>query len=103
MGRWYEGVYPIDFQINIEGEEIDNSELNDFPGKTEAKLTVKGTYSNAEMENKIENIWEQLKLLIYETLTQLSEQRLNKEQVSLPHSSSEDAISMNAEIEIQKN
>ena len=102
LGRWYEGVYPIDFQINIEGEEIDNFELNDFPGKTEAKLTVKGTYSNAEMENKIENIWEQLKLLIDDTLTPLSQQGLNKEQVSLPHSSIKDAISMNAEIEIQK-
>lgn len=99
LGRWYEGVYPIDFQIDIEGEEIDDSELNEFPGKTEAKLTVKGTYSNAEMENKIENIWEQLKLLIDDTLTQISEQGLKKEQVSLPPSYIKDAISMNAEIQ----
>ena len=99
LGRWYEGVYPIDFQIDIEGEEIDDSELNDFPGKTEAKLTVKGTYSNAEMENQIENIWEQLKLLIDDTLTPLSEQGLKKEQVCLPPSYIKDAISMNAEIQ----
>ena len=38
LGRWYEGVYPIDFQIDIEGVEIDDSELNNFPGETEVKF-----------------------------------------------------------------
>lgn len=98
-GRWYEGVYPVNFQIDLKGVEIDDYTLDSFPGTTEAKLTVKGTYSNAEMETKIENIWNQLKLLIEEALTSVYEQGLKKEQISLPASSVKDTISMNAEVE----
>ncbi len=99
VGRWYEGVYTIDFQIDLKGEEIDDRNLSNFPGTTEAKLTVKGAFSNEEMESKIENIWEQLKFLIDDNLMSLSEQFSQQAQVSLPPSSINDSISMDAKIQ----
>ncbi|MDJ0729257.1 MAG: hypothetical protein QNJ33_04615 [Crocosphaera sp.] len=73
-GRWYEGVYPIDFQIDLSGHEETERNPKKFNRVTDVKLNVTGTYSNQEMEQKIASVWEQLKALIKETLEQLSPQ-----------------------------
>ena len=87
FGRWYEGIYPIDFQLDVEGQESNEKTIQeDFLGLTTVKLTVKGTHSNPEMEQQIEGVWEKLNFLINETLTQLSQQTSYREQEALPPS-----------------
>ncbi len=59
-GRWYEGVFPINFMISLHGTEPENSAAGSAPGRTEARVTVDGTFPNAEMKRKIEDKWDGL-------------------------------------------
>jgi hypothetical protein len=59
-GRWYEGVFPINFMISLHGTEPENSVAGSAPGQTEARVTVDGTFPNAEMKKKIEDKWDGL-------------------------------------------
>jgi hypothetical protein len=45
-GRWYEGVFPIDFDINLRGEELGEVDPGGLIGRTIAQVTVKGSYVN---------------------------------------------------------
>jgi hypothetical protein len=45
-GRWYEGVFPVDFDINLRGEELGADDGRGLSGKTIAQVTVKGAYVN---------------------------------------------------------
>lgn len=52
-GRRYDGVFPIDFDVNLRGDEIGQG-ASTFSGKTVAQVTVKGAYAKgttAEKEN----------------------------------------------------
>jgi hypothetical protein len=53
-GRRYDGIFPINFDINLRGEEIGQGTSNTFSGRTAAQVTVKGAYAKraaAEKEN----------------------------------------------------
>lgn len=73
FGRWYEGVYPIDFQIYLNGYEK-NDDIQELLKMTRVRLTVEGTYSNSEMKQQIENVWEQLETIVQNTFHQISDQ-----------------------------
>ncbi len=44
-GRRYDGVFPINFDINLRGEEVGQGASSTFSGKTTAQVTVKGAYA----------------------------------------------------------
>jgi hypothetical protein len=71
-GRYYVGVYPIDYHLMLSGEIIKGDELYPHSGMTKVHLNVQGAYANKEMEETIENLWVQLSHLIRTTLEQLS-------------------------------
>jgi hypothetical protein len=58
-GRWYEGVFPINFIISLRGTEPEDS-VESALARTEAQVTVDGTFPNAEMKKKIEDKWDGL-------------------------------------------
>ena len=59
-GRWYEGVFPINFFISLHGAEPEDSVAGSALGWTVAQVTVDGTFPNAEMKKKIEDKWDGL-------------------------------------------
>jgi hypothetical protein len=59
-GRWYEGVFPINFIISLRGTEPEDSVAGSAIGRTVAQVTVDGTFPNAEMKKKIEDKWDGL-------------------------------------------
>jgi hypothetical protein len=62
-GRWYEGVFPIDFDVNLRGEDLGGDSTGPLIGRTIAQITVKGTYVHeAELAQRklIEERWEKL-------------------------------------------
>ncbi len=71
-GRWYDGIYPIEFKLHVRGHEPNSQTRQTFP-VTIVKRKVMGTYPNPEMEEKIENVWEKLDHLIRDLLDPLSE------------------------------
>jgi hypothetical protein len=44
-GRRYDGVFPINFDINLRGEEVGQANVGTLSGKTVAQVTVKGAYA----------------------------------------------------------
>jgi hypothetical protein len=67
-GRWYEGVFPINFIISLRGTEPEDSSAGSAPGRTVAQVTVDGTFPNAEMKKKIEDKWDGLHAKITDLL-----------------------------------
>jgi hypothetical protein len=67
-GRWYEGVFPINFFISLHGTEPADPVANPGLARTEARLTVDGTFPNAEMKRKIEDKWDGLHQRVTELL-----------------------------------
>ena len=60
-GRQYDQVLPIDFHITIMGEEeYQDGDFYSSAGNTTARLTVRGSYVNEEMEAKVMKVWDQL-------------------------------------------
>jgi hypothetical protein len=57
-GRYYEGVYPIDFHLVLSGEEIHKGA--EVTGETTVALTVHGSYANQEMEQRVVEEWTRL-------------------------------------------
>lgn len=57
-GRYYDGVYPIDFHLVLTGEEVHDGPTPS--GTTTARLTVRGSYATKEMENKVIQEWHRL-------------------------------------------
>ena len=57
-GRHYEGVYPIEFHLQLSGEEIHKGQQ--ISGDTTVTLTVHGSYANAEMEARVVEQWTRL-------------------------------------------
>lgn len=96
FGRWYDGVFPIDFQLYLNGQETDKLDAKSLVDYTTVTLTVTGNYSNQEMETLIENQSETLNDIIRETLEEIAEETLSYQQEYLPPSS--DEFSIDAEI-----
>ncbi len=62
-GRWYEGVFPIDFDVNLRGEDMGEDGSGPLVGRTLAQVTVKGTYVNEDglaQRKKVEERWDEL-------------------------------------------
>lgn len=57
-GRYYEGVYPIEFHLQLGGEETHKGQ--EVSGNTAVTLTVHGSYANPEMEVKVIEEWTRL-------------------------------------------
>jgi len=51
-GRRYNGVFPIDFDINLRGEEVGQGTSSSFVGRTAAQVTVKGAYAKTTAAEK---------------------------------------------------
>jgi hypothetical protein len=58
-GRWYEGVFPINFVLSLNGAEAEDS-AGSAVDRTFVQVTVYGTFPNAEMKEKIEDKWDGL-------------------------------------------
>jgi hypothetical protein len=86
-GRYYDGVYPIDFHVTLIGEENYAGSLHAHTGSTAVRLTVQGMYvddtvdavgaatadpagyaEKATMKDQIETQWDNLYNLIESTL-----------------------------------
>ena len=67
-GRWYEGVYPIDFHIILIGEEVHSGDIRPERGTTKVRIVVKGAYTDDEMDTRIVGEWKRLRELTLETL-----------------------------------
>jgi hypothetical protein len=59
-GRWYEGVFPVDFHITLKGQE----DTQVGSGKTEARVLVQGAYANPMMKKQIEEKWDELHRIV---------------------------------------
>lgn len=59
-GRWYEGVFPVDFHITLKGHEDTQSSI----GNTEVKVMVRGAYANPLMKDQIEGKWDELHRIV---------------------------------------
>ena len=68
-GRWYEGVFPINFIISLRGTEPEDSVAGLALGRTIAQVTVDGTFPNAEIKKKIEDKWDGLHARVTGLLT----------------------------------
>ncbi len=59
-GRWYEGVFPINFTISLRGTEPQDGLAGPSLARTVAQVTVDGTFPNADMKRRIEDKWDGL-------------------------------------------
>lgn len=59
-GRWYEGVFPVDFHITLKGQEDTQVSI----GNTEVQVTVQGAYANSLMKDQIEGKWDELHRIV---------------------------------------
>jgi hypothetical protein len=67
-GRAYYGVFPIDFVINLRGDEVRGGGTGAYLGKTIAEVMVKGSYANEVMREQIEGKWDQLHAMVTDLL-----------------------------------
>ena len=88
-GRFYDGIFPVDFYINLRGEEVGQRSPNTVFGRTFAQVTVKGAYArtlaadsdadddpgeglndevHGELLERIENTWARLQDKVREIL-----------------------------------
>jgi hypothetical protein len=68
-GRRYIGLFPIDFAINLRGEEA--GRVNGFSGKTVAQVMVKGAYATGTVEGSTDSHGDELLTQIEDTWTSL--------------------------------
>jgi hypothetical protein len=74
-GRWYEGVFPIDFDVNLRGEDLGEDGSGPLIGRTIAQVTVKGTYVNEAglpQRRKIDERWDNLHGHVIDLLSRLA-------------------------------
>ncbi len=67
-GRWYEGVFPIDFHMTLTGEEEYQGSIRANAGNTVARISVQGTYANPKMKGQIEGKWDELHRIVKKML-----------------------------------
>jgi hypothetical protein len=67
-GRSYDGVFPIDFDINVRGDEVGQRNRGGYASRTLAEITVQGAFANPMMREKIEGKWDQLHGLVDDLL-----------------------------------
>ena len=67
-GRWYEGVFPIDFHMTLTGEEEYQGSIKANAGNTVARISVQGSYANPKMKGQIEGKWDELHRIVTKIL-----------------------------------
>jgi hypothetical protein len=67
-GRKYIGVYPVEFHIILTGEEVHGGGIRPDRGGTQVRIVVKGTYTDNEMEQKVEEEYKRLREMTAYTL-----------------------------------
>ena len=67
-GRWYEGVFPIDFHMTLTGEEEYQGNIKANAGNTIARISVQGAYANPKMKGQIEGKWDELHRIVTKML-----------------------------------
>jgi hypothetical protein len=70
-GRFYDGVYPIDFHSVLTGEEVYGGAARPHAGKTQVDVTVQGMVTDEEMRDQVEYLRDRLVVLINGTLDEL--------------------------------
>lgn len=60
-GRKYIGVYPIDFHVILTGEEVHDGGIRPDRGSTQARIVVKGAFTDADMERTVHEEYERLR------------------------------------------
>lgn len=84
LGRFYEGVYPIEFHLVLSGEEIHKGQ--EVTGETSVMLIVSGSYANEVMEQRVIEEWERLWRRIRLSLRAACGERLTTEPLDTPRS-----------------
>lgn len=74
-GRRYEGVCPVDFHLVITGDETHSTSPASGEGTTFITITVQGPYTTSDMADEVVKIWDELELLIKNTLNPLRQKR----------------------------
>ena len=69
-GRFYEGVYPIDFHLVFTGEEV-HGRSRPYLGKTQIDFVVQGAVADEEMRGHVTNLRDRLERLINSTLDEI--------------------------------
>ena len=77
-GRFYTGVFPIDFDINVSGKEFQGAS-GVAAGKTEVRVTVKGSYAtggnaDGKLKDSIENRWDHLHRKVIQVFSEAAAQ-----------------------------
>jgi hypothetical protein len=74
-GRHYEGVYPLDFQMVVTGEEIHRGDIRPVGGTTTVRIVVHGAYTDEHMKGRVHHEWEELRKVTKATLEALAARR----------------------------
>jgi hypothetical protein len=67
-GRYYHGLWPLDFHLIVTGEEFHRGDIRPERGTTNVRIIVRGSHSNPAMEKRIEEFWKDLNELTCETI-----------------------------------
>lgn len=67
-GRWYEGVFPVDFHMTLTGEEEYQGAIRAHAGNTITRISVQGAYANPKMQTQIEAKWDELHRIVRKIL-----------------------------------
>jgi hypothetical protein len=68
VGRYYSGVFPVDFHITLSGEEEYRGSGRANAGHTTSRITVWGSYVDTPMERKIVGVWDTLHRKVTDTM-----------------------------------
>jgi hypothetical protein len=72
-GRFYDGVYPIDFHLVLTGEEVYGGTARPYAGKTQVDVSVQGAVTDKEMRGQVGYLRDRLVAIINGTLDELPE------------------------------
>lgn len=67
-GRRYVGVYPIEFHVILTGEEVHGGGIRPDRGTAKVRIVVKGTYTDSDMGQRVQDEYKRLRDLTLDTL-----------------------------------
>jgi hypothetical protein len=70
-GRFYDGVYPIDFHLVLTGEEVYGGADRPHTGGMQVDVSVQGTVTDQEMRDQVDYLRDRLVAIINGTLDEL--------------------------------
>lgn len=72
-GRFYDGVYPVDFHLVLTGEEVYGEAGRSHTGKMQVDISVQGTVTDEGMRDQVNYLRDRLVAIINGTLDELSD------------------------------